>query len=128
MKTRITLRLDFDDGQRLGPGKVALLEAIRDAGSISAGARVHEMSYRKAWLLVEELNPTFDRPLVLANSGGARGGGAALTQTQTGETIVACYREAERQARRSASRPIAGLERALAPARSGNQRRLAKYA
>jgi len=112
MSTRVTLRLDFDAGRKLGPGKIALLEAIRDAGSISAAGRAHEMSYRRAWLLVEELNTMFAEPLVSARPGGAKGGGAALTAA--GERVVALYREAERKTRAGASAEIARIEKALA--------------
>ena len=55
MSTRLTIRLDFDGGRRLGAGKIALLEAIDRTGSISAAGRAHTMSYRRAWLLVDEL-------------------------------------------------------------------------
>src|ERR1700691_2924516 len=79
MPTRLTIRFDFDGERRLGPGKIALLEAIARTGSISAAGRAHEMSYRRAWLLVEELNHLFGQPLVTARPGGVKGGGAALT-------------------------------------------------
>ena len=49
------LRLDFADG-RVGPGKIALLEAIAEAGSISAAARSLGLSYRRAWEVVAEMN------------------------------------------------------------------------
>src|SRR5580704_13241656 len=111
MPTRVTLRLDFDAGRKLGPGKIALLEAIRETGSISAAGRVHEMSYRRAWLLVEALNAMFAEPLVVARPGGAGGGGAALTAT--GERVVALYREAERKTRAGAAAEIARIEKAL---------------
>ncbi|HXW19729.1 MAG TPA: winged helix-turn-helix domain-containing protein [Roseiarcus sp.] len=114
MTTRVTLRLDFDDRRRLGPGKIALLEAIRDTGSISAAGRAHRMSYRRAWLLVEDMNRMFSKPLVLARPGGAKGGGASLTQV--GDSVVALYREAERETRRGASAAIARIEKALAAA------------
>jgi molybdate transport system regulatory protein len=112
MATRVTLRLDFDAGRRLGPGKIALLEAIRDTGSISAAGRAHQMSYRRAWLLVEDMNRMFAEPLVSARPGGAKGGGASLTQA--GDAVVALYREAERKTRRGASAAIARMEKALA--------------
>ena len=57
MPTRLTVRFDFDGTRRLGAGKIALLEAIEKAGSISAAGRVHAMSYRRAWLLVDEIEP-----------------------------------------------------------------------
>src|ERR1700675_493935 len=108
MPTRLTIRFDFDGERRLGPGKIALLEAIARTGSISAAGRAHKMSYRRAWLLVEELNHLFGRPLVTAGPGGLKGGGAAVTST--GERIAALYREAVGTMRRSASHEIAQLQ------------------
>jgi molybdate transport system regulatory protein len=52
---RLTLRLDFGPGQAIGHGKIRLLEAVRDHGSISAAGRSMGMSYRRAWLLIDEL-------------------------------------------------------------------------
>jgi molybdate transport system regulatory protein len=112
MATRLTIRLDFDASRRLGPGKVALLESIGQTGSISAAGRAHAMSYRKAWLLVEEMNRMFARPLVAARPGGVKGGGAELTPA--GVKVVALYRAAERKMRAGAKTEIARMERALA--------------
>jgi molybdate transport system regulatory protein len=117
MPTRLTIRFDFDQGRRLGPGKIALLESIDATGSISAAARAHAMSYRRAWLLVEELNQIFREALVTARPGGAGGGGAALTPA--GRRVVALYREAERKMRAAAAKEIAGIERSLADAPDG---------
>ena len=114
MSTRLTIRLDFDAGRRLGAGKVALLEAIDRTGSISAAGRVHGMSYRRAWLLVDELNQLFAAPVVAAHHGGAKGGGAQLTAD--GKRIVALYRHAEAKMRRAAEGEIDAIERKLAPA------------
>jgi molybdate transport system regulatory protein len=111
---RLTIRLDFDEGRRLGAGKIALLEAIDRTGSISAAGRAHAMSYRRAWLLVDELNQLFAAPLVSARHGGARGGGALLTDE--GRRIVALYRGAEAKMRAAAGEEIASIERGLAPA------------
>jgi molybdate transport system regulatory protein len=112
MQTRLTIRLDFDESRRLGPGKVALLESIGETGSISAAGRAHTMSYRKAWLLVEEMNQMFAKPLVAARPGGAGGGGAELTAI--GRQVIALYREAERKMRLGAKAEIARIERVLA--------------
>ena len=111
MSTRLTIRLDFDLGRRLGAGKIALLESIDRTGSISAAGRAHQMSYRRAWLLVDELNALFATPLVTAHHGGARGGGAALTEK--GQRIVALYREAEAKMRAAAATEIEAIEREL---------------
>jgi molybdate transport system regulatory protein len=113
METRLTIRLDFDPGRRLGAGKVALLEAIDTEGSISGAGRAHKMSYRRAWLLVDELNTLFAKPLVTAHHGGAQGGGARLTEE--GRRIVALYRSAEARMRASAKAEIGAIEGALAP-------------
>ena len=113
MSTRLTIRLDFESGRRLGAGKIALLEAIDRTGSISAAGRAHGMSYRRAWLLVDELNRLFAAPLVSAHHGGAKGGGAALTQE--GRRIVTLYRGAEAKMHAAGQQDIDAIERDLAP-------------
>ncbi len=92
-RAKLSLRIDFANGKRLGPGKVLLLEAISQHGSISAAARALEMSYKRAWDLIEELNEMFGTPVIASKSGGAKGGGAELTPT--GQTIAATYRVME---------------------------------
>lgn len=112
MSTRLTIRMDFAPDRRLGPGKVALLEAIDGAGSISGAGRALSMSYRRAWLLVDELNTTFSGPLVAAHPGGVKGGGASLTAA--GKRVVELYREAEKKMRAAAEREIKSIESVLA--------------
>jgi molybdate transport system regulatory protein len=109
---RVSLKLQFGNDRALGPGKVRLLELIAETGSISAAGREMEMSYRRAWLLVGELNRTFKKPLVEKQLGGAGGGGAALTPS--GTAVVKRYRAIERAARAGARADIAALERMLA--------------
>jgi molybdate transport system regulatory protein len=72
------LKLDFK-GHRLGPGKVELLQHIAETGSISQAAKQMKMSYRRAWLLIDELNHMFGKPCVETAAGGAGGGGAKVT-------------------------------------------------
>jgi molybdate transport system regulatory protein len=98
--TRLSIRLDLSTGDRIGPGKIALLEAIKAKGSISAAARHLGMSYRRAWLLVEEVNDALRRPAVEAATGGQHGGGAVLTPV--GEQVIELYRSIEGQARAAA--------------------------
>ena len=88
-----SFRIELGPGLRLGPGKVKLLELIHAEGSISAAARGMAMSYRRAWLLVEESNRLFPAPLVESNAGGPGGGGARLTSL--GLKAIAAYREIE---------------------------------
>lgn len=92
----LRLRLVFEAGRMLGPGKADLLELIRETGSISAAGRRMGMSYKRAWSLIEELNAMFRAPLVQSVRGGAKGGGAQLTET--GEKVLAHYRALERAA------------------------------
>ncbi len=98
----------FADGLRLGPGKVALLEAIDAAGSISAAARTMGMSYRRAWLLLDEMHEMFSSPVAETAHGGARGGGATLTPF--GRELIARYRAMEAAVRQVTQGDVAFLE------------------
>jgi molybdate transport system regulatory protein len=109
--THLSIRIDLASGERIGPGKIALLEAIRSTGSISAAARSIGMSYRKAWLLVEEINHTLREPAVKAETGGTRGGGAVVTAA--GERIVGLYRAIESQARTAAGGEFRAIGRLI---------------
>ncbi len=95
----------------LGPGKAELLERIRDTGSISAAGRDMKMSYKRAWMLVEEMNAAFRAPLVESARGGAGGGGARVTDE--GLTVLALYRSAEAAAAQAAASDIAALKSML---------------
>ena len=107
------LRLKVVLGERaaLGPGKIGLLEAIDETGSISAAGRRFRMSYRRAWELVAELNGMFDEPLVIAGSGGRGGGGAHLTAL--GRLVVRLFRAMEAGAGKAAERNIKALRKRL---------------
>jgi molybdate transport system regulatory protein len=102
----------------MGPGKAELLEGIADTGSIAAAGRRMGMSYKRAWLLVEELNALFSGPLVDAAKGGAGGGGATLTPL--GRRLLGAYRELEAAAGRAGERQMATMRRALARDRSAS--------
>jgi molybdate transport system regulatory protein len=90
----IRFRIDFAAHSSVGPGKICLLEAIRDAGSLSQAARTVGMSYRRAWLLVESLNQSFRQPVTVASTGGKDGGGMLVTEF--GDALIRNYRELER--------------------------------
>jgi molybdate transport system regulatory protein len=92
----LQLRLLLDGVIALGPGKAALLRGIQDSGSISAAARAMSMSYRRAWLLVEDMNRCFRQPLVETTTGGPHGGGARLTDN--GRDVLARYAAMEQAA------------------------------
>lgn len=106
--TRIKLRLYFDGESWLGPGKIELLERIAEAGSIAAAGRAMNMSYKRAWDLVAEMNRIFGQPVVTAQMGGKRGGGAALTDL--GRELIARFRAIEAKSSAAAAEDIAALE------------------
>lgn len=91
MTIRIRFRVDFGDQCSVGFGKIELLEAIERTGSLSQAARSIDMSYRRAWVLVDSMNAGFAEPVVRASTGGAGGGGASLTEF--GRQLIDSFRE-----------------------------------
>lgn len=110
----VRLRLHVDDVIAFGPGKAALLKGIERTGSISAAARAMNMSYRRAWLLIEDMNRCFRSPLVETSTGGAHGGGSRLTEI--GHAVLARYAAMERRAEEAVASDMAYLQSLLADA------------
>src|SRR5579863_4635406 len=108
-EVRFRMRIRKGETIALGPGKVALLEAVRKHGSISAAARSLDMSYRRAWLLIDELNRSLQSPATISEQGGQSGGGCVLTPV--GESIVRLYRDVETQAQAACATQIGDLIR-----------------
>lgn len=106
--TRLTLRIDLANGVRLGPGKVGLLSGIAEHGSIRAAGATMGMSYRRAWLLADEINRMFKEPSIFTRHGGKSGGGAGLTPF--GEALLSRCRRMEAEARRVLCDDIHWLE------------------
>ena len=101
----------------IGPGKVALLEAIAQTGSITSAAKRLGMSYRRAWLLVDETNRCLIQPAVETAAGGQRGGGTVLTPV--GAELVRRYRMLEHQTEAAVTRKLKSMFRAL-PSEKGH--------
>ncbi|MCZ4074279.1 winged helix-turn-helix domain-containing protein [Agrobacterium sp. LMR679] len=102
------LRIDFPPGERLGHGKIELMELIVETGSISAAGRAMDMSYRRAWLLVDALNHMFRQPVIESQRGGKQGGGAALTAF--GTEVLERYRGMEKRMNEALRADIDWLE------------------
>jgi molybdate transport system regulatory protein len=104
---QLSVRIDLDAEDRIGPGKIQLLEKIQQFGSISAAGRAMDMSYKRAWDLVDEINRICRQPAVERQTGGKNGGGAALTPF--GVSLVARYRKIERDAASAVRKELAAL-------------------
>lgn len=120
--TRVRLRIYLgEEEHKLGPGKVQLLEAIRELGSISAAARSMGMAYRHAWELVDDLNRCFRSPVVSASTGGRAGGGAEITEL--GEELIRRFHAMEKATHKAIGRELAALDAKVAsrasPRRAG---------
>ncbi|WP_313602233.1 transcriptional regulator [Rhizobium sp.] len=104
---KTTIRIDFDIGVRLGPGKAQLLELIEEHGSIRAAGASIGMSYRRAWLLSDEINRMFREPSIFTRHGGKSGGGAGLTEF--GRELLSRYRRMETAMLEAADQDLAWL-------------------
>lgn len=87
----LKIRISHEGNTALGPGKIELLQMIAQHGSISAAAKQMQMSYRRAWELVDVMNRCFDQPVVLSTAGGPHGGGAQVTDF--GQALVEAYQQ-----------------------------------
>jgi molybdate transport system regulatory protein len=103
----LSVRIDLNPEGRIGPGKIRLLENIHQCGSISAAGRAMDMSYKRAWDLVDEINRICRQAAVERQTGGKNGGGAALTPF--GLSLVKRYRKIERGAASAARKELQAL-------------------
>ena len=103
---RLKLQLVCGEAYAMGPGKADILDAIAREGSISAAGRALSMSYRRTWLLVDEMNRCFRARLVETQAGGGSTRGAHLTET--GRAVLSAYRDLEEQAGAIAGSPAYG--------------------
>lgn len=113
LNCRSRYRIMSGDLIALGPGKVDLLEAIDQEGSISQAARQSHLSYRRAWDMVDTMNRCFKKPLVISATGGKGGGGAELTPL--GKKVIGIYREMESKASQATQQEWKSLKKYLNP-------------
>lgn len=112
LMTRLTIRIDLSEDSAFGPGKARLLELIDDAGSIRRAAAAMGMSYRRAWLLLQEIEMVIGGPPLETRTGGAKGGGASLTKR--GRAVLEHYRAIESRAARAVASELQALARLAA--------------
>jgi molybdate transport system regulatory protein len=106
---RLTIRIDLGGDAAFGPGKARLLELLDQKGSIRAAATAMKMSYRRAWLLIRDVEKTMGSPVITAATGGVHGGGATLTEF--GRALLARYRTVEMKAANAAASELRRLAR-----------------
>jgi molybdate transport system regulatory protein len=105
---RLSIRIYLDAPERaLGPGMMQLLEGVAEHGSIRKSAAAMKMSYRKSWLLIQNMQDTFGGAVVTTSIGGSKGGGAELTEL--GKSLLTCYRRIESRSSRAAAKDVAIL-------------------
>jgi len=95
------LQLDLPCGTRIGPGKIRLLELIEEAGSLSRAAEAMHVSYRRAWLFIQQINQALDEPAVSTPEHGH--GGAAARLTVFGKELIRRYRDIEMRAEKGSA-------------------------
>lgn len=107
--SKLKIQIDFPGGARLGPGKVALLELIDTEGSLSRAAEKMGISYRRAWLFMQQINRAFDEVTVATPEHGH--GGARARLTEFGRELIRHYRLIEQEAARSGAQLLRWLDR-----------------
>jgi len=117
---QVRLRIDFGADNAVGPGKIALLERMRASGSLSQAARELNMSYRRAWQLLESLNAAFQEPVIVTSVGGKGGGGS--TVTELGEQLIGAYRRLEQESLAKAEVCFEAVSAKLVDARPESKR------
>lgn len=106
--TRLVLRIDFDEEHYIGHGRIELLELVGKLGSIAQAAKAMDMSYKRAWYLLDAFSKCFNKPLIMRQHGGPGGGSAELTDF--GRDVVERYRRMELLARKAIKDEISAIE------------------
>jgi molybdate transport system regulatory protein len=78
----------------MGEGRLRLLRAIEQTGSLSKAAKEVQISYKKAWHLVDSVNKSAKKPVTQKSVGGKGGGGTILTDY--GKSLVDTFDEINR--------------------------------
>ena len=126
MSLKVKFRIDFDDAHAIGPGKIALLERMRDCGSLSQAARELDISYRRAWQLLDSLNTSFNEPVIVTSVGGKGGGGSEITKL--GLALIDAYRALEKETTQRALQFFKPLRSQVAPSAAQAKRPVTKSA
>jgi molybdate transport system regulatory protein len=123
---KVRIRIDFDAAHAVGPGKIALLERMRDTGSLSQAARELDMSYRRAWQLLDSMNTSFNEPVIVTSVGGKGGGGSEITPL--GLALIEAYRALEAETTQRAQQVLRPLRNQVVSTEGATRRAATKSA
>lgn len=90
-KIKSRIWIECNDQVVLGEGRVRLLKSIETEGSLSKAAKALGISYKKAWQLLDSVNKSSEKPIIVTSIGGKGGGGAELTAY--GKSLVTAFEE-----------------------------------
>jgi molybdate transport repressor ModE-like protein len=108
MRARLRIRVDFDEGTILSPGKVRLFELIDECGSLEGAAATLQMDRDHARHVIARLEHLFGGPLVVVGSDGRS------KLSDLGKMVIVRYHAAERISAEAAERALNELV-SLAP-------------
>jgi molybdate transport system regulatory protein len=89
LKIKSKIWIETDDGILISEGRVKLLKLIEETGSLNRAAKAMDLSYQKAWKLVDASNKAAQSPLIETQVGGSKGGGTVLTPY--GKSLIASF-------------------------------------
>lgn len=93
-KIKSRIWIESENNVLLGEGRVHLLKAIHETGSLSKAAKSLKISYKKAWQLLDSVNKSAKKPVTINSIGGKGGGGAELTEY--GKSLIEAFDEINR--------------------------------
>lgn len=99
------IRIEGEEERFIGPGRVELLELIIETGSISQAAKKMNMSYKKAWDMIQSMNRQTTKPIVLTHTGGEKGGGTWVSPE--GKELIAAFRKLQTEIQESWDKQLA---------------------
>ncbi len=105
MEPRVKLWVEQDGKLVLSDYRVRLLEFIEETGSLAEAAHRMQLSYRRAWGKVREIEQNLGVKLVESAAGGAGGGGSRLTDE--GRRLVALFERFRQATEQDLSREFA---------------------
>lgn len=79
MKIKSKIWIETDHGIIISEGRIQLLKLIASTGSLNKAAKEMNISYQKAWKLVDASNKASKEPLIATQIGGNKGGGTVIT-------------------------------------------------